>query len=203
MALYVLRHGETVWNRERRFQGGFDSPLTETGRDQARRCGVALRRRLGDAQPDLVASPLGRAVETMRLACAAADWDPHRCRIDPDLREISLGNYDGLTRDEIPDFDSLAARYETVDSFLFHCPGGESWDDLAARIDRALTRLDPVADTVVFLHGVSGKMLRGRALGLDRAAILALDHPQDAFYRLDGGRAERLAAAPALLELAS
>jgi|HubBroStandDraft_1064217.scaffolds.fasta_scaffold00015_102 broad specificity phosphatase PhoE len=195
MALYVLRHGETLWNRERRFQGRLDSALTERGRDQARRYGLTLRRLLGERMPDLAASPLGRAVETMRLACDAAGWDPGRCRLDPDLREISLGDYDGLTAAEIPNFEALRARHAAFDSFFFHCPGGESWDEAVARLDRALARFDPAAETVVFLHGVSGKLLRGRALGLEPASILALDTPQDAFHRLDGSRAERVAAA--------
>ena len=194
MALYVLRHGETEWNREHRFQGRRDSPLTERGRNQARAYGLALRRALGEVVPDLVSSPLGRAVETMRLACAAAGWPAENCRLDPDLQEIAIGDYEGLTRAEIPDFDALLARHAAFDSFFFHCPGGESWDEVVARLDRALARLDPAAETIVFVHGVSGKLLRGRALGLDRAATLALDHPQDAFYRIAQGAAERLPA---------
>jgi broad specificity phosphatase PhoE len=200
MALFILRHGETLWNREHRFQGRFDSPLTEKGRDQGRRYGVTLRRALGGRAPTLVSSPLGRAVETMKLACAAAGWDAESCRLDPDLQEISLGDFDGLTRDEIPDFTALAARHEPFDSFFFHCPGGETWDQVTARIDRAFGRIDPAAETVVFMHGVTGKLLRGRVLGLGRAATLTLDNPQDAFFRLDGGSAERIAAAPGSLE---
>jgi broad specificity phosphatase PhoE len=199
MAVYVVRHGETVWNRDGRFQGSFDSPLTERGRDQARRYGVALRERLGQDQPDLVSSPLGRAVETMRLACAAAGWDAARCRLDPDLKEVSLGAYDGLTRDEIPDFDGLRTLHAEDGGFYFHCPGGERWDQVEARLRAGLARLDPAAETIVFIHGVSGKLLRGLALGLERAATGALDSPQDAFFRLEAGRMERIAAAPALL----
>jgi broad specificity phosphatase PhoE len=201
MALYLLRHGETVWNREHRFQGRLDSPLTERGRDQARRYGVALRRLLGDAVPDLASSQLGRAVETLRLLCTAAGWPAEASRLDPDLQEISFGDFDGLTRDGIPGFAALEARYAAAgDSFLCHCPGGESWDEAIMRLDRALGRFDPAADTVVVMHSLSGKVLRGRALGLDRVATLALDRPQDAIYRIEHGVAQRLPAAPALLQ---
>jgi broad specificity phosphatase PhoE len=195
MALYLLRHGETVWNREHRFQGALDSPLTERGRDQARRYGLALRRLLGGTIPALVASPLGRAAATMHLACAAAGWTTVECRLDPDLRELSFGAYDGLTRAEIPGFAALEAARAPGDSFFFHCPGGESWDGLAARIGRAWARLDPVQDTIVVLHSMSGKMLRGHCLGLDRVAILALDWPPDAIYRIAEGRETYLPAA--------
>ena len=126
-------------------------------------------------------------------ACPAAGWDPARCRLDPDVHEISIGVYDGLTREEVPDFDRLAARYEPDDSFPFHWPGGKHRDVTAARLDRALARFDPTADTVVFLHGVSSKLLRGRALGPRPAS------PQEAFFRLERGVSERLPAWPALL----
>ena len=187
MALYLLRHGETMWNREHRFQGALDSPLTERGQAQARRYGLALRQVLGETAPALVASPLGRAVSTMRLACAAAGWAADACRLDPDLRELSFGVFDGLTRAEIRDFAALEAGQASGDSFFFHCPGGESWDGLVQRIDLARHRLDPACDTVVFLHSMSGKVLRGRCLGLDRAAILALDWPMEAIWRIAGG----------------
>jgi broad specificity phosphatase PhoE len=195
MALYLIRHGETVWNREHRFQGALDSPLTEHGRDQARRYGLALRRLLGATVPALVASPLGRAAATMHLACTAASWATAACRLDPDLRELSFGAYDGLTRDEIPGFATIETAQAPGDSFFFHCPGGGSWDGLAARIGRAWARLDPARDTIVVLHSMSGKVLRGRCLGLDRAAILALDWPPDAIYRIAEGRETRLTAA--------
>src|SRR5271154_852592 len=179
MPLYILRHGETEWNRDRRFQGALDSPLTETGRDQARRFGEALRRTLGPVTPVLVSSPLGRTVETMQRACAAAGWDAAQCRLDPDIQEVSLGDYDGLTRDDVPDFDVLAAQYGPGDSLFFHCPGGARWAGVMDRLARAAERFDPAAETVLFTHGVAGKMLRGHILGLDRIATMALDSPQD------------------------
>ena len=92
----------------------------------------------------------------------------------PDLQELSLGAYDGLTRDEIPDFAGLAALHPAPDSFFFHCPGGVTWAAMIERVDRARARLDPAAETIVFAHGISGKLLRGRVLGLDPAASLAL-----------------------------
>src|SRR5207244_1461401 len=62
--LYLVRHGETDWNRERRFQGTSDIPLNELGRAQSR----ALAQRLTDARLDAVyTSPLSRAVETARI----------------------------------------------------------------------------------------------------------------------------------------
>ena len=75
--IYLFRHGETVWNAERRAQGHLDSPLTETGRAQARAMGRALARELalagyGPATVIVRASPLGRVRETLALAATEA-----------------------------------------------------------------------------------------------------------------------------------
>ena len=68
VTIYFIRHGETDWNAQARYQGQADVPMNETGRTQARRNGETLRRLLPDiASADFVASPLARARETMRI----------------------------------------------------------------------------------------------------------------------------------------
>src|SRR5579875_3120410 len=75
--LYLMRHGETVWNCERRFQGRRDSPLTAKGRLQAQRMGEVLRRLgAGAAGWAIVASPLGRALETARIVAETLGRSP-------------------------------------------------------------------------------------------------------------------------------
>jgi len=70
----LLRHGETEWNVAGRLQGSLDSPLTPLGREQARRLGAVLARRLGgDRVPRMQTSPLGRAQETARSSRSCSD----------------------------------------------------------------------------------------------------------------------------------
>src|SRR5262249_25444742 len=100
--LYFVRHGETDWNRERRLQGQHDVPLNALGRDQATRCGVVLREllaRTGRAAEefDFVASPLGRARETMERVRRELGVPPEVYRTDPRLAELSFGSWEGLT----------------------------------------------------------------------------------------------------------
>jgi len=104
--LYYIRHGETYWNREGRLQGRRDIPINANGRAQARRCGDVLRdlftRGAADpAQLDFVASPLGRARETMQLVRTTLDLDSQSYRVDARLTEVSFGAWEGFTTEEL------------------------------------------------------------------------------------------------------
>ena len=93
--LLAIRHGETVWNSEKRYQGHGDSPLTETGRNQV----AALGRRMEKIRFDaLISSDLGRAQQT---ASIVADYTGHSLEIDSRLRERNYGIFEGMTVPEI------------------------------------------------------------------------------------------------------
>src|SRR6478752_5939874 len=95
---YILRHGQTDWNAEWRLQGQQDIPLNDLGRRQAQENGLRLKAlaRSFDGY-DFVASPLGRARETMELARAAAGLPPDAYRIEDRLKEICFGDWEGHT----------------------------------------------------------------------------------------------------------
>src|SRR5580698_744111 len=104
--IYLVRHGQTEFNRDRRFQGAVDSALTPLGEAQ----GAALGRRLAeltDADTPIVSSPLGRARATAELIRAAGGFRAE-VTVDARLAEISRGSWDGLTWPELvaqkPDF---------------------------------------------------------------------------------------------------
>ena len=108
--LYILRHGETVWNRRGRFQGWKDSPLTEKGRQQA-----LAQRNLVNAidTPALkvFVSPLGRAVETARLAVTYVDY----LIFDDRLQELHFGEWEGATKQEIDcSFDDSLWQFKSL-----------------------------------------------------------------------------------------
>src|SRR3712207_5584074 len=97
--LFVIRHGETDWNAEGRLQGQRDIALNARGRDQARRNGQALAshlaaERLDPATLSYVASPLGRARETMEILRRALDLPPTGYRLDERLKEVSFGSFE-------------------------------------------------------------------------------------------------------------
>jgi len=118
--LLIIRHGETVWNAERRFQGHGDSPLTEIGRNQV----AALGRRIEGYNFDaLIASDLGRTRET---ASIIAGFTGHTAEFDSRLRERNYGILEGLTVPQIRDTHSEVYDQFNTDDPDYILPGGES-----------------------------------------------------------------------------
>lgn len=190
--IILVRHGETHWNVEHRFQGQKDSPLTERGRRQAAAMAGLVRdliRREGGAWR-LVASPLGRAHDT---ATVIADATGLALETDPRIMEINVGDWEGLTWTEVSAGRDASSRH-----WIFDAPGGETHDDVQARIEDFLAGLPPEPDrrVVVVSHGAAGRVMRGVYVGLDREAMLDLDVPQDAVYRLQNGQIDRFDCEP-------
>jgi probable phosphoglycerate mutase len=152
----IVRHGETEWSAAGRHTGRTDIPLTDAGRDQARRLGRALA---GRPFARVLVSPPARARETAQLAGVG-----DRAIIDDDLREWDYGVYEGRTRVEI-------ARDEpgwTV--WTRPIRGGESLAELGARADRVIGRLLPLdGDVLIVSHGHFLRVLAARWVGAEPA----------------------------------
>jgi probable phosphoglycerate mutase len=187
LTLYFVRHGETDWNAERRYQGQTDIHLNERGRAQSRRNGEALRAFLPHiAGADYVASPLGRTRETMEIMRDTLGLAPADYRVDHRLIELSYGAWEGQLQANLPNSDpqGLADRFK--DPFRWRPVGGESYADLLKRtIDWAETL---ERDTVVASHGGVSRCLRAHVLGLDPETIPALESPQDRVLVLTTGK---------------
>jgi probable phosphoglycerate mutase len=190
VTIYFIRHGETDWNAERRYQGQRDIPLNERGRAQARRNGGALAALLpAIAQARFVASPLSRAVETMRLVRAALALEGDGFALDPRLMELSYGDWEGrLAADLMAEDPGYARRH--LDPLGFRPKGGESYADLMQRTSAWLAEV--AHDTVVVSHGGVSRTLRAEVLGLDGADLLRLDVPQDRVLVLRNNTADWL-----------
>lgn len=152
--LYYLRHGETDWNRENRLQGQRDIPMNANGRAQARRCGELLRELLArepDVTPDFVASPLGRARQTMELARTALGLDPAAYRVDERLAEISFGEWEGYTLAELGKHSPDAVAARDREKWTYKPPGAESYSEMSLRVRGWYDSLERV--TVAVSHG--------------------------------------------------
>jgi len=137
--LWFVRHGESVWNAEGRWQGQADPPLTERGRHQARRAAERLAD-LGIAV--LVASDLGRARETAQIVGAHLGIEP---RFDPALRELDVGRWSGHPVAEVARrWPEELARFRGGDLAL-RAGGGESRLALRERALAALVRVAAAA----------------------------------------------------------
>ncbi|MGV8839830.1 MAG: histidine phosphatase family protein [Bauldia sp.] len=189
VTLVFVRHGETDWNVEARLQGQKDIPLNENGRTQARRNGLVLVRDVPDVSAfDFVASPLGRAHETMLILRAAMGLDPAGFRTDPALLEITFGIWEGLTLAEIDADGTAEGRRRQADKWGYVPPGGESYAMLADRVTRWLGSID--RDTVAVSHGAVGRVVQGLLLGVGPEDVPNLPIPQDRMFVCRDGRHE-------------
>jgi len=165
--LYVLRHGETQWNRLGRFQGQRNSPLTERGERQA----AAMGRLLGDHLVDptstpIWCSPLGRAQQSCSQVCAALGTGQDMVRSSDALKEVAFSHWEGLTATEVALRDRDAYDHRNRDKFLNLAPGGESYRDVFDRVAVWLKTIDRERQTVVIAHGSLNRMLVAAATGI-------------------------------------
>lgn len=163
MRILLLRHAETEWNRERRFQGWRDVPLSATGREQAE----SAARLLAATRIDAVwSSPLARARDTAAIIAA-----PHRLAVQESeaFREMGFGDWEGLTRDEVRERfpDAQRAWAETPHEAAW--PGAETLAAVRARALAGLAALRAAhtGQTICLVsHGITGRILILEALGL-------------------------------------
>jgi broad specificity phosphatase PhoE len=179
--LVFVRHGETDWNVEGRLQGQRDIPLNARGREQSKRNGVEIARLIPEAAGfDFVASPLWRARETMEIARAAMKLDPKTYTVDARLIEITFGELEGFTYEDIETRAPGWMATRDTNKWDFLPPGGESYHMLSVRIIAWLGTI--VKPTVVVAHGGVGRVLRAHLLGLDKLASVSENFPQDRVF---------------------
>src|SRR5580658_1911243 len=192
--IYLIRHGQTEFNREDRVQGRLDSPLTELGVAQARSIGARLKAIKAEAGGDwrVDTSPLGRARQTAAILAEIASLPEPR--IDERLVEVDYGELEGLTRAEV---DVRYPQFVGVSGVFGQAPGGETLEALLARIGGWLAEArEETGHIVAVAHVGVIRALRGLHLGLDAAAMRALDKPQDVIFRLSDGAIDRFECAP-------
>ena len=145
--LLLVRHGETDWNAAGRLQGHTDRPLSDYGREQARRLAEQLA---GEEFDAIYASDLARARETAEIVGAQLDLP---VVLDPDLREKNWGTWEGLTSTERLEIELV----------------GESTEEHQRRMLEALSRIaakHPRGRVLVVTHGGSMRRVQTEALGL-------------------------------------
>ena len=187
MVLYVVRHGQTDYNAEMRFQGRLDIPLNEHGKGQARGNGRALKTLIGDqiGEFDFVSSPLGRTRQTMELIREELGLDINDYRLDDRLVELSFGDWEGFTISDLEHtFPELFAEREN-DKWNFVPPGAssESYNILSQRIAPYLKSVDK--PTVCVCHGGVIRAMFQILNGGDSRAAAAAPIPQDRLVKIE------------------
>lgn len=187
--VYFVRHGQTDWNAEARFQGQRDIDINVRGRGQAQSNGRRLKQILGDAAGfDFVASPMRRTRETMELLRTQMGLPAQDYAIEPRLMELNFGLWEGYTIEEIEARIPGSAAERDRDKWGYLPPGdkAESYETLAVRVAPWLESVS--RPTVCVTHGGVIRaifLLTGQA---ERAVAESMDVPQDKILRLLDGR---------------
>lgn len=191
MTIYFVRHGQTEWNAELRLQGQQDIPLNDTGRLQAARNGEMLGSLVADlAAFAFVSSPLQRARETMEILRKSAGMDVRDYAIEERLKEISFGDWEGLTTAEVAATCPARIEDRSVDKWDFLPPGdnAESYEILSWRVGSWLK--DVADNTIAVCHGGIIRCVFKLTGVLSKQAAANLDIPQDRLLRFKGGQLE-------------
>jgi 2,3-bisphosphoglycerate-dependent phosphoglycerate mutase len=146
--IVLVRHGETDWNRENRFQGHADPPLNDLGRVQARQLASELR---DEAFAAAYTSPLRRAHETAEILASELGLEPVSGAA---LMEVDVGSWSGLTRDEVE--SRFPAGYARWLEYGHGWDDGESYDELGERVVSGLLdigRRHPDEHVLAVTHG--------------------------------------------------
>lgn len=162
--LWLVRHGQTDWNLEGRYQGQSDVPLNQTGRRQA--C-LLCERLAGTSFDAIYSSDLQRAAETAR---AAAQCLGLQVTLDPRLREINQGEWEGRLIADIRRRYADEFAFRKVDPLTARAPGGESVMEVAARLAAAaddIAAAHPGQRVLVVSHGLALATLFCQSCGLD------------------------------------
>ncbi|MEM1397727.1 MAG: histidine phosphatase family protein [Pseudomonadota bacterium] len=183
--LYLIRHGQTDWNREQRFQGRTDIPLNALGKRQARQNGVNLGKLKSDwTDWDFVSSPLGRTRETIELLRAAMGLDADDYELNDALIEVTFGDWERHTATELKAKFPDEFEQREHDKWNFTPPNGESYDLAAKRVRFALGSFDK--PTVVVTHGGVIRAARYFIEELDGNLAASTPIPQDQIYHFNG-----------------
>ena len=174
--LIFVRHGETDWNVEGRLQGDRDVPLNAKGRDQAHAVGRFLRANYAldlarmNAAGRTFCSPLSRARETMTICRNELEF-PGDAVLNADLREVSFGDWEGLTWPDIKVLHPIAYQARERDSWGYRPANGESFVDVVKRLAGFLGAIS--GDCFVVAHGGVARTLLALIGGVPTSAAFS------------------------------
>lgn len=161
--IYIVRHGQTIWNKEKRMQGSLNSPLTETGELQASLLGQSL---INENIDVIYSSSSPRAQQTSKKVNNALNKD---IILMPELEELDMGVWEGMTHEDI------ATKYPDEWHYFWHDPdhyqaanGGESFDTLVLRSLSGFQQIiadNPGKNILLVSHRMTIKFLLATILG--------------------------------------
>ena len=207
ITLYVIRHGETDWNREGRLQGQHDVPLNAQGHKDAEKSGEKLYALLSertDLPPVISAnnddnahmmfiSPLLRTRQTTHIIRQNLWNIPTHIINDADLQELTFGDWEGLTWREIVQRNPREAQARQQDKWGYVPPNGENYAMLLIRVKEAMARLVHMLEqrrascATIVAHGGVSRVLLAWLCGMQHQKAALTHIPQDRILIIKNG----------------
>lgn len=187
--IFLVRHGETIWNTEGRRQGRGDSALTERGVAQSRAVGQLLQQLLaGEKRIALTTSPAGRSRRTAAIIAEALGMDQDRVQSSPMLEEMDFGDWQGLTDEEIAEQFPEQWRQRQLNRWSFSYPNGESYPLICSRVSEWMDAVENAGGvTIAVTHQWTSRVIRGQYLKLPKQEMFELMHGHGQIVQLHNG----------------
>ncbi|MGA0119883.1 MAG: histidine phosphatase family protein [Methylophilaceae bacterium] len=192
--IYIVRHGQTIWNLKKRKQGNLDSPLTLKGINQAKMCGDLLFSDIKDISKfKIVISPQFRSKQHASIICETLGVDFDDCVVEQNLKEHCFGLWEGKTETEIekefPGF--LETRYRAENYWSYIIPMGESYELIYKRASDVVEKYKK-QNTIFICHEMISKVMVGNLMNYKKEKILGSNHNQNYIFKYNKGKLKSL-----------
>lgn len=186
--IILLRHGQTQWNAQGRYQGVLNSNLTALGQAQAKENALKIEKNF-NLNEDLkfFSSPLGRARETSFIVAETLGIDKSEIIFDGNIQEISYGIFEGKTKIFCKTEYKKEFEERETNKWDYILEGGESYEMLTQRINVWLERVKNEKRVVLVAHEMINRALRGIYCSYDRKIMLNLRQNNDVVLKLEDG----------------
>jgi len=194
LKLILVRHGETEWNKEGRYQGQKDSPLTSKGKDQAAQSASKVLAYLEEHNEInnivIYSSPLGRARATAEIIAGTLGIPNKNIIFDDSLKEFDYGIFEGELKSFCQTYYAEIFDAREANKWFYQIEQGESYEMLARRLSLWIQSLKRWRGKtiIVVAHEMLNRTLRGLYLGLEYDETLKLKQPNDRVLLLEKGK---------------
>jgi len=186
--IILIRHGQTLWNAEGRYQGQLNSDLTALGKEQAKENALKIAKLLNfkENTPKFFSSPLGRAKETAFIICDTLGLDRESIIFDKNIQEVNYGIFEGKTKAfcQSEYAEEFKAREANKWSYILE-GGGESYEMVTKRIHLWLERVKEEKLVILVAHEMINRALRGIYCSYDKEVMLKLRQKNNVVLKME------------------
>jgi probable phosphoglycerate mutase len=178
--IILIRHGETHWNAEERYQGQLDSPLTQKGIQQARENAQKIKKELKRADKvKIFSSPLGRAKSTALIIIDELGLSPDLINFESRIQEFNYGILEGKTKEYCKKNHKEIIDAREANKWFYQIEGGDSYKLVAKRVKSWLDSLDSETTVIAITHEMVSRTLRKLYRDISIEEALTLRQPNN------------------------